>query len=82
MVRTQVQLSEDQLDALRKRSAETGESIAQLVRLGVELYLSSQFRPSRADQIARARGIGGKFRSGQKDVSARHDHYLAEAFLK
>ena len=80
MVRTQVQLTGRQLDALRSLSAETGKSIAELVRLGVELYLDSQRRPSRADQIERARRIAGRFSSGKKDVSTHHDRYLAEAF--
>jgi len=80
MVRTQVQLTGRQLDALRSLSAETGKSIAELVRLGVELYLDSQRRPSRADQIERARRIAGRFSSGKKDVSTHHDGYLAEAF--
>lgn len=80
MVRTQVQLTEKQLDDLRGLAAESGKSIAELVRLGVELYLGSQTKPSRADQIARARQVAGRFSSGTKDVSRRHDHYLSEAF--
>jgi len=80
MVRTQVQLTDRQLDSLRGLSAETGKSIAELVRLGVELYLSSQRRPSRKDQIERARSIAGRFSSGRKDVSTHHDRHLAEAF--
>jgi glutamate formiminotransferase len=80
MVRTQVQLTERQLDALRELSNSTGRSVAELVRLGVELYLSSQHRPSRKEQIDRALGVIGKFSSGANDVSVHHDRYLAEAF--
>jgi hypothetical protein len=80
MVRTQIQFDEKQLKALRQYSTETGRSIADLVREGVSLYLSSQKRPSRDEQIRRARAASGKFASGKKDISARHDHYLAEAF--
>lgn len=80
MVRTQVRLTDRQLDALRSLSAETGRSIAELVRRAVELYLHSQQQPSSADLIGRARRIAGRFRSGRKDVSACHDRHLAEAF--
>jgi hypothetical protein len=54
--------------------------VAELVRLGVELYLSSQHRPSRKEQIDRALSALGKFSSGRNDVSVHHDRYLAEAF--
>ena len=77
MVRTQVQLTERQLDTLRELSTATGRSVAELVRLGVELYLSSQHRPSRKEQIDRALRALGKFSSGRNDVSVHHDRYLA-----
>jgi hypothetical protein len=80
MVRTQVQLTERQLDTLRELSAATGRPVAELVRLGVELYLSSQHQPSRKEQIGRALRALGKFSSGSDDVSIHHDRYLAEAF--
>jgi hypothetical protein len=82
MVRTRVQLDEKQLQALKQRSAETGRSIADLVREGVNLYLSSQKLPSRDERVRRACAASGKFASGSKDTSARHDHYLAEAFRR
>ena len=80
MVRTQVQLTERQLDTLRELSTATGKSVAELVRLGVELYLSAQHRPTRKEQVDRALNAIGKFSSGRTDVSVHHDHYLTEAF--
>ncbi len=80
MVRTQIQFDEKQLKALRQRSAETGRSIADLVREGVELYLGSEKRPDRAEQVKRALAAAGKFASGTRDGSVRHDHYLGKAF--
>jgi len=82
MVRTQVQLTEEQAETLRQLSAETGKSVAEMVRLGVELYLKARFRPSRKEQIERALRAAGKFASGPADVSKDHDRYLAEAYLK
>jgi hypothetical protein len=80
MTRTQIQLNEDQLTALRQLSAETGRSIADLVREGVELCLSARKRISKQEQIQRALRAAGKFASGSRDTSANHDLYLAEAF--
>jgi hypothetical protein len=82
MVRTQIQLDEEQLKALRQCSAETGRSIADLVREGVKLYLSSRTRPSREEQGRLAIAAIGKFSSGTTDGSTHHDRYLAEAFRK
>ena len=80
MVRTQIQLSESQLKELRHVSSVTGESIAALIRQGVALYLSTQQRANREEQVQRALRAAGKFSSGAKDTSADHDRYLAEAF--
>ena len=55
-----------------------GRSVADLVREGVDLYLRSQKRPSRDEQVRRALAACGKFASGKKDISARHDDYLAK----
>jgi hypothetical protein len=82
MVRTQIQLDEEQLRALRQCSAETGRSIADLVREGIKLYLSSRTRSSRQEQVRRAIAAIGKFSSGTADGCANHDRYLAEAFRK
>lgn len=82
MVRTQVQLTETQMKALRHLAAATGRSIADLVRRGVELYLGAEQRASREEQVARALRVAGKFSSGAKDGSANHDRYLAEAFKR
>jgi Arc/MetJ-type ribon-helix-helix transcriptional regulator len=80
MVRTQVQLTETQLQALRELSGSTGKSISDLVRQGVDLYLRSQTRISREEQIRRALGAAGCFASGRTDIGEEHDRYLAESF--
>ena len=82
MTRTQIQLTAKQLQALRQVSAATGRSIADLIRQGVELYLSVQMGSSHEERRERAIGVAGKFSSGSKDVSVDHDRYLAEAFQK
>ena len=80
MVRTQVQLTEDQQSALRDLSATTGRSVSDLVRDAVERAISGAPRVTRREQIERALRLAGRFASGSSDVSANHDEYLAEAF--
>ncbi len=80
MVRTQIQLTEDQQAALRELSGSTGRSIADLVRDGIDRLISSHPRPNRAAQIERALRVAGRFSSGAPDGSSDHDRHLAEAF--
>lgn len=80
MIRTQVQLTEQQMKALRQVSVATGQSIADLVRQGVDRLLAAQSGISREERIQRAVRIAGKFKSGSSDVSTHRDRYLAEAY--
>jgi hypothetical protein len=81
MVRTQIQLTEQQVRKLRVKARERGVSVAELIRQCVETALGAE-EPSRAELYSRARRIAGKFadRLGAKDISRRHDDYLDEAF--
>ena len=80
MIRTQIQLNEEQQAALRELSASTGKSMAELVREGIERVISARPRPNRQAQVERAVRLAGKSSSGSPDGSRRHDRYLAEAF--
>jgi hypothetical protein len=80
MIRTQVQLTDAQLEALRQASAATGRSVADLIREGVDQYLAGRGEPGRQERIERAINVAGKFSSGRNDVSSNHDRHLAEAF--
>lgn len=82
MIRTQVQLTEDQLKALRHLSAITGKSIAELIRNGIDQYLAGKRVLKAEDRIERAIRVAGTFASGVADVSADHDRHLAEAFRR
>lgn len=82
MVRTQIQLTENQIDSLRRLSANSGRSISELIREAVELCLRKQGAADFEERTKRALGVTGKFSSGTHDVSAHHDDYLAEAFKK
>ena len=80
MVRTQIQLSEDQKQRLKKIAAERGVSVAELIRRGVDAILEAYGRPDRGEMLQRAAGAAGQFRSGENNVAKDHDRYLDRAF--
>jgi len=80
MVRTQIQLTEQQQCALREISLASGRSMADLVREGIEKVIAGWPRPDRESQIERAIQLAGRFSSRASDVSKDHDRYLGEAF--
>lgn len=81
MTRTQVQLTGAQLESLRRRAAATGESISEIVRRGVDLYLSRESRDDREARVERAIRASGRFESsGPDDVSENHDLYLEKIY--
>jgi predicted DNA-binding protein len=82
MVRTQIQLTEHQLKALRQLSAMTGRSAAELIRNGIDQYLAGRRVSKAEDRIERAIQVAGTFSSGGADASADHDRHLAEAFRR
>jgi hypothetical protein len=80
VVRIQVRVTAQQLEALRQVAATTGRPVADLIRESVDQFLAGRGELSRTERIERAIGIAGRFSSGRTDVSANHDKYLAEAF--
>jgi len=80
MVRTQIQLTENQWTTLKKRAAQQEISIAELIRRSVDMWLAGEQTVTADVQHARARATIGKFKSGKKDISSNHDAYLTEAF--
>ena len=80
MVRTQIQFTESQLEALRDLSNTTGRSVAELTRDAITMYLERRATPGQDVLITRAIEAAGQFASGRSDVSTDHDRHLAEAF--
>ena len=71
LIRTQVQLTDTQLDGLRALSIRQQRSLADLVREGVDLYLQRASAGDRTRLIERAKGVAGQYRSG---ASRREGH--------
>jgi len=80
MVRTQIQLNEEQKKKLKKIAAERGVSVAELIRQGVDTILEAYGRPERGEMLQRAAAVAGRFRSNEKSVAQDHDRYLDRAF--
>jgi predicted DNA-binding protein len=79
MRRTQVQLTEQQNQRLRRISQERNVSIAELVREAIDAHFANG-----DPLVLRARAIAsiGGGHSGLHNISERHDDYLAEDFAK
>lgn len=77
----QVQLNEDQAEALRQLAVERRVSISEVVRGGVEMALESRPGAGMEERRRRALGVAGRFRGGGDPVSENHDLHLAEAQL-
>jgi predicted DNA-binding protein len=82
MIRTQIQLTEEQYRLLKTISKERNASIAEIVRECISHYSASRCLTSEDEKYSKAMDALGKFRSGIKDISINHDRYLAEDFKK
>jgi len=82
MVRTQIQLTEDQVTMLKKMALVRHTSMSELIRQAVDLLVKSGNIIDIEERRERAIAAAGLFHSGVHDLSANHDKYLAEAFNK
>ena len=82
MVRTQIQLTEDQAEALKRISASRHLSIAELIRRAIDMMIRTSALVDPEERLKRSMEIVGKFGSGRRDISKKHDVYLAETYGK
>ncbi|MCI0395021.1 MAG: ribbon-helix-helix domain-containing protein [Chloroflexi bacterium] len=80
MVRTQVQLTEEQSQILKRIALEQGVSIAELIRQSVDGFIQSINEPTLDEKRQKALAIAGKYSSNVTDLSVNHDKYLAETY--
>ena len=80
MVRTQIQLSEDQVKAVKAVATARGVSVAEVIRCAIDTVIQSPSVLNATEKRKRALEVVGKFGSGKSDISVKHDDYLAEAF--
>jgi hypothetical protein len=82
MVRTQIQLTEQQSKAIKAMAKAQGISTAEVIRRAISVLLESSILIDENEKRARAVRIVGRFRSGRHDISKNHDAYLSEAYCK
>lgn len=81
MIRTQIQVPEDQAERLRELAHRRGVSVAALVREALTRFLETEPQPTRQERKQRILALAGRFSSGLSDVSERHAEYFAESIL-
>lgn len=79
MVRTQIQLTEEQAERLKDIAHNRNQSMAAVIREALDHFLASE-DPDREALYRRAAKVIGKYRSGLPDISLEHDRYLEEDF--
>lgn len=81
MVRTQIQLTEEQARKVRRIAQEEGVSMAAIIRRWIDRGLAER-HPARTELWERALAEIGRFEdpSGATDVAANHDRYLDEIY--
>ena len=82
MVRTQIKLTEEQVKALKTIALSRHLSIAELIRQAVDTVIRTNTMVDIEERRKRAIDIVGRFSSGKRDISRKHDTYLVEAFGK
>ena len=82
MVRTQIQLTEEQARAVRELAQREGRSMADIVRESLETRLRQRNVIDREELKRRALAVAGRFRSGVSDLGEHHDRYAAESFTE
>lgn len=82
MVRTQIQLTTEQARDLKKMALSRRASVSKLIRKAVDDLIKSNTGADVEELKKRALEVVGKYHSGKKEISRKHDDYLAEAFGK
>jgi hypothetical protein len=82
MIRTQIQITEEQAAILRTLSVERRRSIAELIRLSIDSFIQREAGVGGDRKRARAKSAAGRFASSVTDISSEHDRYLAEAISR
>jgi hypothetical protein len=77
VIRTQISMTEQQAEGLRRLAALRRRSQAAVLRDALDDILEQDHQVRR---VAKARDAVGAFRSGRGDGSERHDEALVDAF--
>jgi Arc/MetJ-type ribon-helix-helix transcriptional regulator len=78
MVRTQIQLTEEQARLLHEIATREGVSMAEIIRQSVDKFIQDQSKNKRWEQVERAKEAAGKYHAEVKDLAKNHNLYLTE----
>lgn len=82
MVRTQIQMTEEQIKRLKRMASIEHRSMAELIRQAVDIFITSKRGADIIERQKRAIAAAGRFHSRLSDISESHDKYLAEDFKR
>lgn len=80
MIRTQIQLTQEQSRRLKRIAARKGISVAEVIRRSIDNSIATDDLPDMQKTKEQARAVFGKYKDRAADVSENHDKYLSEAF--
>jgi hypothetical protein len=79
MVRTQIQLTDEQYTHLKELSLRSHKSLAEMIRVAVDRLLMTE-QPDRAALYRQSETVVSKYSAPAIDISVEHDRYLDDAF--
>lgn len=82
MVRTQIQLTEEQSESLRRLAEIDNVSLAEVIRRSVDSYIEARRDVSKEERKRRLLSVVGIGQSGVSDLAVNHDKYLAEIYAE
>ena len=82
MVRTQIQLTEKQAQALREFAQEEAVSMAELVRRSIDFYIQQKYAPSAKERQQRLLSVVGIAHINVSDLAENHDAYLTDIYAE
>jgi predicted transcriptional regulator len=82
MVRTQIELTDEQAMALREIAEHEGRSVEEVIRQSVDVYAASRKLRTSMERREAAMAIAGRFHSGVTNLGTDHDDYLTEDLAK
>ncbi len=82
MIRTHIQLTREQVKALKELSVSEGVSISALVRRGVNFLITEEGYREHQEYRRRAACAAGRFRSVFSDLSTEHDLHFGESLAE
>jgi hypothetical protein len=79
MVRTQIQLTEQQAKVVKAMARAYGISKAEVIRRAIDVLRESGILVDESEKRARVLKVAGRFYSGRQDISKNHGAYFVAA---